>query len=231
MKINKLLAAGAAILTSLVLAGCSKESPSTAATESAASAPASGAGGGGSAAPVARPVAPVARPVVIPEGTALVVRSAEALSTKTHTAGQAFTANLEQALVVDGREIAPKGAQVEGKIVSSDDGGRVKGRASIAVQLTSLTAGSGRTVEISTDSVTRVARGTKAKDATKVGIGSGVGAAIGAIAGGGKGAAIGAAAGAGAGGGLVLATKGDPAVIASESVLTFSLRAPATVSR
>jgi hypothetical protein len=63
-----------------------------------------------------------------------------------------------------------------------------------------------------------------------VGIGAGVGAAIGAIAGGGKGAAIGAGAGGAAGTGTVLATRGDPAVLPSESLITFKLQAPVTVT-
>jgi hypothetical protein len=65
----------------------------------------------------------------------------------------------------------------------------------------------------------------------KIGIGAGIGAAIGAIAGGGKGAAIGAGAGGGAGTGLVLATRGDPAVIPGESQLTFRLQGPITVTK
>src|SRR6266511_178751 len=52
-----------------------------------------------------------------------------------------------------------------------------------------------------------------------------------AIAGGGKGAAIGAGAGGGAGTGLVLATRGDPAVVPSESKLTFRLQGPITVTK
>jgi hypothetical protein len=106
----------------------------------------------------------------------------------------------------------------------------VKDRASLAIQLTRLHTASGRVVEISTSTITREAKATKGKDAAKIGIGSGVGAAIGAIAGGGKGAAIGAAAGAGAGTGVVLATRGEPAVIPSETVLNFALRAPVTVA-
>ena len=141
-----------------------------------------------------------------------------------------FTVHLEQPLVHGGREIAPKGAEVEGKIVEADKGGRVEGRASLAVQLTKLHTAGGQVVEILTSTITREANATKGKDAVKIGIGSGVGAAIGAIAGGGKGAAIGAAAGAGAGTGVVLATRGAPAVIPSETVLNFELRAPVTVT-
>ncbi len=118
---------------------------------------------------------------------------------------------------------------MKGQVVESDPGGRVKGRAQLAVQLTSLETVDGTVVPISTDSVVEVAAASKKKDALKVGIGSGIGAAIGAIAGGGKGAAIGAAAGAGAGTGAVLATRGDPATIPSEAVLTFRLRSDAKI--
>jgi hypothetical protein len=159
------------------------------------------------------------------------VRTTVALSTNSQQAGQTFSANLEEPLVYDGREIAPKGAKVEGKIVQADKGGRVKDRASLSVQLTGLHTTGGNFVEISTNSISREAKATKGKDATKIGIGSGIGAAVGAIAGGGKGAAIGAAAGAGAGTGVVLATTGDPAVIPSETVLVFELRSPALVSQ
>lgn len=167
--------------------------------------------------------------VTLPAGTQLSVRTATTLSTNSQTSGQTFTAHLEQPLLHDGREVAPKGASVDGQIVDSDKGGRLKDRASLAVRLTGLDSPSGQ-VEISTNTITREARATKQKDALKIGIGSGVGAAIGAIAGGGKGAAIGAAAGAGAGTGVVLATRGDPAVIPSETVLHFALRAPVTIN-
>jgi hypothetical protein len=164
------------------------------------------------------------------EGTPLVVRTTNALSSNTQVAGQAFTAHLEQPLVVNGREVFGKGTEVEGRIVDSDKGGRVKGVASISVQMTRLHPAGGRTSDISTSTITQGANATKKKDALKIGIGSGVGAAIGAIVGGGKGAAIGAAAGAGAGTGAVLATHGDSAVIPSESVLRFTLRAPAAIA-
>ena len=103
-----------------------------------------------------------------------------------------------------------------------------KAVAIISVRLTQLRVGD-RNVEIETSTVARQAHTTKRKDAAEVGIGAGIGAAIGAIAGGGQGAAIGAASGGAAGTGLVLATHGDPAVIAAESVLTFKLTAPVTV--
>lgn len=161
-------------------------------------------------------------------GTVLQVRTTSAISTKTAEPGDVFEASLAAPVEVDGRVVLPKGAPVRGRVVESDPGGRVKGVASLAVALTSITAG-GEAIRVSTDSVAKEASTTKKKDAAKVGIGAGIGAAIGAIAGGGKGAAIGAAAGGGAGTAAVVATRGDPAVIPEESVLRFSLTQPATV--
>jgi len=66
--------------------------------------------------------------------------------------------------------------------------------------------------------------------ALKTGGGAGLGAIIGAIAGGGKGAAIGAGAGAGAGLGYQAFTHGQAVRVPAESVLTFRLRAPISVT-
>jgi hypothetical protein len=127
--------------------------------------------------------------------------------------------------------IAKKGATVSGTVVDSDPGGKVKGRAFLSLRLDRLALADGRTVDLDTSKYTKEAPGTKKKDAVKVGIGAGIGAAIGAIAGGGKGAAIGAGAGGAAGGGYVLATRGDPAVVGSETQLSFRLTSPVKVTK
>jgi hypothetical protein len=100
----------------------------------------------------------------------------------------------------------------------------------MALKLTSLTLADGREISIETNTHSIAAKTTKKKDATKIGIGAGIGAAIGAIAGGGKGAAIGAGVGGAAGTGATLATRGDSAVIASETLITFELTAPLQVT-
>ena len=100
----------------------------------------------------------------------------------------------------------------------------------MGVTIESLTLADGRTVRLSASEFRREAKSTKGKDAKKIGVGAGVGAAIGAIAGGGKGAAIGAGVGGAAGTGAVLATHGDPAVIGAETRLSFTLRAPVTIT-
>lgn len=197
------------------------------------SAPAGGSGWSQGQAPsVAKAPAAPPRPreFTLPAGSNVVVRTVSALSTKTATNGEAFEATLHQPLEVDGYVIADRGATVKGQVAQSDPGGRVKGVASIAVKLTSLTTASGETIALPTDAIGKDAPSSKKKDALKVGIASGVGAAIGAIAGGGKGAAIGAGAGAAGGTGVVMATRGDPAVIPAESLLTFRTTAPITVT-
>jgi hypothetical protein len=185
-----------------------------------------------SAAPpvAARATAPVpAATVLLPAGTTLRVRLGSTLSTKVNHAGESFTATLASPLIVDGRQVAGVGSEATGIVTSSDDGGRVKGRASLGVRLTSISTANGETIPVRTAPVVRLAPASKKKDALKIGIGSGIGAAIGAIAGGGRGAAIGAGAGAGAGTGVVLATHGSPAVLPTEALLTFRTSEPVQV--
>jgi hypothetical protein len=85
-------------------------------------------------------------------------------------------------------------------------------------------------VAVQSGTATRIARGTKKRDAMVIGGIAGAGAAIGGIAAGGVGAALGAVSGAGAGTGYTLATRGAPAVVPPESPITFALRAPVRVA-
>jgi len=227
------------VLSLALLGGCQQQPESSEAGEGAASSDAAGQPEGGSKASptaagepqAAAPQAPSApRQVTLPAGTVLKVRTTNTLSTKTVQPGESFTASLEEPIVDGTLVVAEKGATVYGKIANADAGGRVKGVASLAVRLTELQTADGQRIAISTDTYGVQAKSSKKEDLKKVGIGAGIGAAIGAIAGGGSGAAKGAGVGAGAGGGLVLATRGDPAVIPSESVLTFTLSEPVSIT-
>lgn len=182
-----------------------------------------------SATPTPTPRPP--RTYTIRPGTQLTVYTARELSTKTNKAGDTFVGSLGNAITDGDWVVAKRGAQVSGVITRADDGGRVKDVASMTVELKRLTLADGRTINLDTTAYTRQARSTKKKDATKIGIGAGIGAAIGAIAGGGKGAAIGAGVGGGAGTGVVLATKGEPAVIPGEASITFRVTSPVTVTK
>ncbi len=153
------------------------------------------------------------------------------ISTKANKSGEAFSAVLAKAIVDEDWVIAKQGARVEGIIVDSDPGGKVKGVASMTLALRRLTAcrrqddRSGHR-----HTIVQEAKTTKGKDAKKVGIGAGIGAAIGAIAGGGTGAAIGAAVGGGTGAAASLATRGDAGGVPGESELKFTLSSPISIT-
>ena len=179
-----------------------------------------------------KPVAPprVAKTVTIPAGTLLNVRVDEKLSSSTSQTGDSFRATLDGPLVVDGAVIAERGARVEGRVAESDRGGKVKGTATLALELVRINTSDGQRVRLQTEGFTKSAEKSTKKDAMKVGIGAGLGAAIGAITGGGKGAAIGAGVGGAAGTGAVMATRGEAAEIPAETRLTFRLREAITLT-
>jgi hypothetical protein len=158
-------------------------------------------------------------------GQVLTIRTTRELSTKTMKTGDAFSAILEEPITVGGWVVAGAGAKVDGRIVAADKGGRLKGKARLVTELTSLTTSDGQRVDIVTSPVGAEAAAKKGKDAAKVGVGAGAGAAVGAIAGGGKGAAIGALVGGGAG----AAMRGEAAEIPAESVMSFVLRSPVRI--
>jgi hypothetical protein len=169
------------------------------------------------------------RTYTIQAGRPISIFTTNTLSTKTNKPGDSFVGTLAGAVVDKDWVIAKKGATVEGVVTNSDPGGKLKGVASLTVVLKRLELADGRKVELRTSAFTKQAKTTKKKDAIKIGGGAAAGALIGAIVGGKKGAAIGAGVGGGAGTGVVLATRGDPAAIPSETPLTFRLRAPVTV--
>jgi hypothetical protein len=168
--------------------------------------------------------------VTLNAGILIPVRLVDGLSTERNTPGDLFTATLDKELVVDGLVIAERGARVEGRVVSSDRGGRLNGVASMTVELARLRLSDGQWVSLPTESFERRADTTHRDDAAKIGAGAAIGAVIGAIAGGGKGAAIGAGAGGAAGAGTVAATRGRAATLTSETRLSFRLRSPVTVT-
>jgi hypothetical protein len=158
------------------------------------------------------------------------VRLVDGLTAERNLPGDSFTATLDKELVVDGFVIVERGARVEGRVVASDKGGRVKGVSVLEVELVRLHTSDGQKVAIQTEGFARRAEETRRQDAEKVGAGVALGAVIGAISGGGKDAAIGAGVGGGAGAGTVMATRGNAATLPSEMRVTFRLKAPVTIT-
>jgi hypothetical protein len=176
----------------------------------------------------AAPARPRYREVTIPSGTTLPLTLTSSMASDTSAVEDAVTAELSRAINIDGREVLPAGALLDGNVTQVDDSGRVKGRAMIAFRFTSLRT-AGERYDVETAALTHVAPATKGEDALKIGIGAGAGAVIGGLLGGGDGAAKGAAIGGGAGTGVVLATKGKEMRLAPGADVSSQLTAPVTV--
>lgn len=173
---------------------------------------------------------PPPRSITIPAGTLITVRLAQAIESGSNSEGDAFTATLDQPLVVDGLVIAERGSRQQGKVSFSERPGRVKGRAAFGLELVALNTADGQRVDLHTEIFRHEADSGAGRDAAKAGVMAGIGAAIGAMAGGGRGAAIGAAAGGAAGAGTVMATRGQEARLPAETRISFRLTQPITLT-
>ena len=219
----------------LAIAGACSNSPDSE-NKSAEGAPVADAATGApatSGAPEAdKPKAEAAKPkpLVIPAGTSLSVTLSTSLDSGKNKAGDTFTGNLAEAVIVDGKTALEKGTAMEGKVVSAEGAGKVKGVGKLSLTLTGATAG-GKTIALVTKTHSAEAETSKGKDAAIIGGGAGVGAAIGAIAGGKKGAAVGAAVGGAGGTTAVLATKGKDVEYPAEARLDFTLDQDITLAR
>jgi uncharacterized protein YbjQ (UPF0145 family) len=167
--------------------------------------------------------------VTVESGTSLAVRLVDSVDSETAQPGQTFHATLDSPLAVDGEVVVPAGYDVQGHVVQAQSAGKFQGRSVLALQLDRIQVGS-KHYTISTSEYRREGSSRTKNTAEKVGAGAVIGAIIGGIAGGGKGAGIGAAAGGGLGGGVQAATKGQQIKLPPETVLTFSLQAPLTVT-
>src|ERR1019366_797193 len=176
------------------------------------------------------PAPPEPHRVTLNAGILIPVRLVDGLTSERNLPGDSFAATLDKELVADGFVIAERGARVEGRVVSADRVGRLRGVSSLAVELVRLHTSDGQTVAIQTDGFERRAKNMHRQDAEKVAGGAALGAVIGALAGGGKGAAIGAGVGGGAGAGTVMATRGNAATLPSEARVTFRLKTPVTLT-
>jgi hypothetical protein len=166
--------------------------------------------------------------VTLPAGQSILVRMIDGVDSKKNRVGDVFHASLETDLNVNGVQVAPKGADVYGKLVTAEKSGTFSGHSELQLELTSIVI-HGQTYSLVSSDYNVQGKGRGGDTAKKVGGGAVVGAIIGAIAGGGKGAAIGAAAGGGAGAGVQVLTKGEQVRVPSETLLEFRLQQPVTI--
>jgi hypothetical protein len=168
--------------------------------------------------------------LTIPAGTLVPVRVNEWLSSDRNRPGDTFSATLDQPLVVDGWVVARRGQSVIGRVAIAEKAPRGGGESRLGVELADLIVVDGQQLPVRTELVRSAAPPARGRNAAAVGTTAVIGAAIGAIAGGGEGAAIGAVAGGAAGMAGVMATRGRPTEIPPETVLTFRLDTPLTIS-
>ena len=184
----------------------------------------------GPPAPPTPPPPPAPKKVTIPSGTTMAIRLVDAINSETSQPGQTFRATLDSPLSSEGDVALPSGYDVQGHIVDVKSAGKFAGKSELVLQLDRITVG-GKSYSIQTDQYRRAGNSRSTNTAEKVGAGAAIGAIIGGIAGGGKGAGIGAAAGGGLGGGVQAATKGQQVKLPAETVLSFTLQSPLTVTQ
>ena len=215
------------------------ETPATAAT-GATPAPTAGSGAPTMAASVPRPAPARPHPSldditsdthVLPSGTDISVQTEETIDGSTAADGQTFAATVtEPVRDAEGKVVIPAGAKTQVIIKSLSQGGKIRGRDDLVLDLASVSV-DGRQYRLSTADLEQQGKqglGANRRTAEFVGGGAAIGSIVGAIFGGGKGAAIGAGVGGGGGVATQALTKGDIRVEA-ETILTFKLDKPLRV--
>ncbi|MDE3136786.1 MAG: hypothetical protein KGL59_09440 [Acidobacteriota bacterium] len=166
--------------------------------------------------------------MTIPSGTHIAVRMIDSVDSSKNSTGQMFRASLDEPIVIDGKTVVPKGADVTIRLAQAKSAGKLTGSSELELQLVKVVTG-GKSYPLVSNSYTAKGKSRGKDTAKKVGIGAAAGAVIGAIAGGGKGAAIGAGVGAGAGTAVQLVTRGQQVKVPSETLLDFVLQQSVTV--
>src|SRR5436305_6279391 len=169
-------------------------------------------------------------PLTVPAGTILTVRTTQPLSSDHNQPGDGFTAVLQQPLVVDGLVVAHRGQTVLGTVTDAQKAGRAKGVSHLGLEIAQLTLVDGQQLPVKRHLLERKGNTSVGRDAAAIGVTSGGGAAVGAGVAEGVGAGVGAAAGGGLGLAGVLLTRGQPTVVYPETLLTFRVANPVTIS-
>ncbi len=175
----------------------------------------------------------------IPEDSVISVRMNGTLSSRTSRVGDKFTATVDMPVYVNGREVIPAGAIVEGRVTQVTPAKRMSKSGTIAIDFDDLVFPDGSRVDLDgnltsndpevrerIDDESRVSGHNDKRTGVFVGGGGAVGAVLGGIAGGGKGAVVGGVLGAGAGIAGILLSKGEEAQVPSGTSFGVQLRRP-----
>jgi hypothetical protein len=175
------------------------------------------------------PPPPVAKTVTLPSGTVIPIRMTDTLNSETTQSNSVFHGSLAGDLIVDGMVVAKSGASVVGRVITAKDATHFSGSSELSIELTRIDTVD-HPVDVVTDAFTKQGAGRGKNTAIKTGGGAAVGAILGGLLGGGKGAAIGAASGGGIGAGVNGVTRGQQVQIPTETLVSFHLQSPITVT-
>ncbi len=180
---------------------------------------------------IARPPTGAAmRELTIPAGTSLRVVLDDTVGSDISRVEDVVHAHLARPIAVRGETVLPAGSRLTGVVTGATRSAKVKGRAHVAVRFNTVAPrGDDERYTIRTTAVSRVAPGTKKKDAIEIGAPAAGGAIIGGLLGGKKGALIGTAVGAGGGTAVVLSTRGKEIHLPKGTPLTLRLSRSLTV--
>jgi len=183
--------------------------------------------------------------ITVPAGTQVLLHLRSPIDTKTAKVGDGVYCQTSFPVTQNNVAVIPAGTFVKGKIAQVKRAGRIKGRAEILFNFTTMIFPNGYTIDLpgalenapgSRNSTVTDKEGTvkadsqKGKDVGTVAKTGATGAVVGAVATGtGKGAGIGGLAGAAVGLGQVLFTRGQDVRIDQDTALEMVLERPLTV--
>ena len=178
----------------------------------------------------APPPAPEFVDLTVPSDAVLGLQIERTVSSELARLEDRVDARVTRDVRVSDRVAIPAGSTVRGSVTEVDRGGRMKGKARLAIKFHTIVLADGTQLPLKTDAVVREGQSPGGESAAKVGGAAIGGAILGAILGGGKGAAIGGAVGAGAGTAAAMTNDRNAATIAAGTTVTVRMQAPVTVT-
>ncbi len=176
------------------------------------------------------PPAPEFIDLTVPSDAVLGLQIERTVSSELARVEDKVDARVTRDLRVSDRVAIPAGSTVRGSVTEVDRGGRMKGKARLAIRFHTIVLADGTQLALKTDPVVREGQSAGGESAAKVGGAAIGGAILGAILGGGKGAAIGGAVGAGAGTAAAMTNDRNPATLTAGTTVTVRMQAPVTVT-
>lgn len=178
----------------------------------------------------APPPAPEFVDLEIPSDAVLGLQVERTVTSDTARVEDKVNARVTRDVRVGSRVAIPAGSIVSGSVTEVDRGGKMKGKARLAVRFHTVTLADGTQLAIRTDAVVREGESPARETAAKVGGAAIGGAILGAILGGGKGAAIGAGVGAAGGTAASMANDRNAATLPAGTNVTVRVQQPVTVT-